>query len=413
MKKISRAGALLAVLLIVSFVTSARAETLVALLSDKSLNYFDSAAPGAWSRTIPLTGIPAAESVQAFDYLTDGVLALMTREGLQLRIYTVNKNTGAATWTGTTFTMTSTNSVAFDAFGSQVRPSNIVLLTEADSMARFGFNSGSGPVTVAYDSVTNDGDAADPWAGFNPNIVALGSTNASPGATAAVLYGIDGNQNTLVKITWDTGSIDTVALLRTEGGFGVDVNIRCGFDISGVTGTAYLATGGGATTTLYRVDLDNGFATSVGNIGPANVPAGVVVTDIAVLPPTSLANIATRSRVGTNEESMIAGFITVGGQPSRLLVRAIGPSLGPLGVNNFLPDPVLTVFDSNGVQIATNDNWKSSQQSEIFNTGLAPGNDLEAAVVGVAPAGAYTAIVTDKNGAIGVGLVEIYKLPDL
>jgi hypothetical protein len=80
-------------------------------------------------------------------------------------------------------------------------------------------------------------------------------------------------------------------------------------------------------------------------------------------------------------------------------------------VPNSLADPVLTIFDGNGVQIATNDNWTSHQRTDITLTELAPKNELEAAYVAWFPAGSYTAILTGKNGGTGVGLVEVYRLP--
>jgi hypothetical protein len=69
------------------------------------------------------------------------------------------------------------------------------------------------------------------------------------------------------------------------------------------------------------------------------------------------------------------------------------------------------VNDANGV-IATNDNWKSDQQSGINSTGLPPTNDLEAAYLGNFAPGAYTAILRDANNATGVGVIEVYKLSD-
>ena len=90
------------------------------------------------------------------------------------------------------------------------------------------------------------------------------------------------------------------------------------------------------------------------------------------------------------------------------MVRALGPSLVPLGVNNALPDPVVTLYDSNANVIAANDNSKESQESVIGNTGLQPPNDLDAAILARLAAGNYNAIVTDKNGGTGVALVEVY-----
>ena len=59
--------------------------------------------------------------------------------------------------------------------------------------------------------------------------------------------------------------------------------------------------------------------------------------------------------------------------------------------------------------IATNDNW-TSNRAAIEATGLQPSKDLESAIVATLDPGAYTAIVSGKNGSTGVGLVEAYDL---
>ena len=60
--------------------------------------------------------------------------------------------------------------------------------------------------------------------------------------------------------------------------------------------------------------------------------------------------------------------------------------------------------------MASNDNWKNTQQAQIQATGFAPPNDLESAIYATLPNGNYTAILTGKNGETGVGLVEVYKV---
>jgi len=107
---------------------------------------------------------------------------------------------------------------------------------------------------------------------------------------------------------------------------------------------------------------------------------------------------------------MIGGFILGGGNgSSRIVIRAIGPSLAAAGVTNPLPDPVLEVHDRNGNLVASNDDWKSSQ-SEIEATGLAPANDAESAVALTLQSGNYTAILSGKERSSGTALVEIYNL---
>ncbi len=123
-----------------------------------------------------------------------------------------------------------------------------------------------------------------------------------------------------------------------------------------------------------------------------------------------LSNISTRGKVGTGDNVMIGGFIIGGNEPAQLLIRAIGPSLGTQGIAFPLADPVLEIHDSTGNLISTNDNWRSAQSKEIIATGLAPTEDLEAAIFATLQPGSYTAIVRGQNNTGGVGLVEVYNL---
>ena len=125
-----------------------------------------------------------------------------------------------------------------------------------------------------------------------------------------------------------------------------------------------------------------------------------------------LANISTRGFVDTGSNVMIAGFIIASssGGSSQVILRALGPSLGDFGIADPLADPVLDLYDANGMLIASSDSWQSDQEAEIIATGLQPLNDAEAAILITLAPGAYTAIESGKNGGTGVGLVEVYNL---
>jgi hypothetical protein len=113
-------------------------------------------------------------------------------------------------------------------------------------------------------------------------------------------------------------------------------------------------------------------------------------------------------KVQAGDNVSIGGFIITGSANKTVLIRGIGPSL-PATILGRLADPTLELHGPNNLLI-TNDNWKDTQQTEIQNSGLAPGDDLESAIFTTLAPGAYTAIVKDKNGTTGVGLVEIYDL---
>ena len=126
-----------------------------------------------------------------------------------------------------------------------------------------------------------------------------------------------------------------------------------------------------------------------------------------------LGNISTRLRVQAGDNALIGGFIITGFQDKKILLRAIGPSLSQFFTGT-LANPRLELFQGNTL-LASNNDWKETQQSEIEATTIPPANDLESAIVTTLPANnnGYTAIVRGVNDGTGVGLVEIYDLDTL
>lgn len=130
--------------------------------------------------------------------------------------------------------------------------------------------------------------------------------------------------------------------------------------------------------------------------------------------PARFLNISTRLRVQTDDQVGIGGFIINNSDPKRILLRAIGPSLNVNGtpVAGRLDDPMLELHDKNGALITSNDNWKDSdQRAEIEQSGLAPAEDRESAILRVlGPDLPFTAVIRGKNNSSGVGLVEAYDI---
>ncbi len=121
----------------------------------------------------------------------------------------------------------------------------------------------------------------------------------------------------------------------------------------------------------------------------------------------SIQNISTRGRVDVGESVLIGGTIVLGSNSQDVIVRALGPSLPVYGA---LVDPVLELYDENGVLLRSNDNWRSDQQAEIEATMLQPTVDTEAAIVATLLPAPYTAVVRGANDGVGLALVEIYGL---
>jgi N-acetylmuramoyl-L-alanine amidase len=151
--------------------------------------------------------------------------------------------------------------------------------------------------------------------------------------------------------------------------------------------------------------------------------AGAVVS-FSTLASTStglVANVSTRLPVGMGDDALIEGFIVQGpaGSTKRIMIRALGPTLGAFGIGDPLPDPTLDIFDGNNVKVATNDDWTNTQlggliagdqSAEIAASGLGPGNELESAIIANLTPGNFTAVVRGWGNTVGSGLVDAYDL---
>jgi PKD repeat protein len=138
---------------------------------------------------------------------------------------------------------------------------------------------------------------------------------------------------------------------------------------------------------------------------------------VAIEVNAALRNLSTRGFVQTDDNVLIAGFIVNGTEPRQILLRGIGPSTKVNGqpVPGAMQDPTIELHDANGV-IATNDNWKindqtgQSQQAAIQNTGAAPSDDRESAIVRTLNPGNYTVVLRGKANSTGVAVVEAFDL---
>jgi plastocyanin/uncharacterized protein YggT (Ycf19 family) len=221
-----------------------------------------------------------------------------------------------------------------------------------------------------------------------------------------------------VKWTWDSdfhstksGSPGMPNNLWDSGIHNAGATFTRTFNTAG-TFPYYCITHGGCCGMVGTVMVVN--ASPTPNPTPTPTPSGT--------PTSILANISTRSFVQTNDNVMIGGFIVQGSQPKRVIIRAIGPELTQFGVPNVLANPTLELHNGAGGLIGFNDDWQSTviggvithdQMQEILNSGRAPTDMRESAIIADLPAGNYTAIVRGLSSTTGVALVEVYDLsPD-
>jgi hypothetical protein len=140
--------------------------------------------------------------------------------------------------------------------------------------------------------------------------------------------------------------------------------------------------------------------------------SGMALIDVNEAGPSSsrLTQMSSRGHVQTGDAVLTGGF-TVSGSDTRVLLRAIGPTLSKRRIANPLADTTLELRDANGVLLEANDDWRSDNEQAIRATGLAPRDDRESAILRTITSGVYTAIVRGKGDKTGIALVEVYRLP--
>jgi hypothetical protein len=147
-------------------------------------------------------------------------------------------------------------------------------------------------------------------------------------------------------------------------------------------------------------------------------------------PATRLINISARADVQSGGNILIAGFVVVAGPSGAdetVLIRGIGPALLTFNVPGVLASPVLTLLDSSGAVIASNQGWTSNSSlgpssakagvetataatmAKVGAFALASGS-ADSAMTVTLPPGSYTAQVAGTGAATGVGLVEVYEV---
>lgn len=170
------------------------------------------------------------------------------------------------------------------------------------------------------------------------------------------------------------------------------------------------------------VGNDNDFITTNGFQDGASYAAAfdndtmVLVYRITI--PTRVVNFSSRAQTGAGAAGHVLGFVVSGAKPKTLLIRGVGPGLTLFGLTGAIPDPTLTVFNSAGRPLFTNDNWADgSDAADVRAAALRSGafvlaeKSKDAALLATLDPGAYTAQVNDVTNATGISLIEVFELP--
>lgn len=134
------------------------------------------------------------------------------------------------------------------------------------------------------------------------------------------------------------------------------------------------------------------------------------------LPEARLVNLSARGYVSEGQGVLIGGFTVVGDSPMRLLIRGIGPGLESKGVAQSLEDPRITLFDSEGIALASSDDWQESGEGATIESSSAEAGAFglayeskDASLIAIVPPGLYTVVLDSSDGLSGIGLLEIYE----
>jgi predicted outer membrane repeat protein len=313
-------------------------------------------------------------------------------------------STGTATLTNVTL---NDNYLNFFGGGGGIYSSGTLTLTNSTLSRNAGWNGGGiyqSAGTATLTNVTLYGNYFGPASGTGSIHHAAGTLNV---------------KNTIILGSGDScyGSVG--------GSFNLSNDGTCGFgpgrDNVTNLNLGPLANNGGLTMTHLpqsgSAAIDNGTTSGA----PARDQRGYVragpAPDVGAVEfggtlPHSLGNISTRALTQTGNNVLIGGLIVSGSGPKKVILRALGPTLGqpPFNVPGALQDPVLELYNSSGL-ITSNDNWGSaSNAAAISASGYAPPNSKESAILTDLNPGNYTAIVRGANNTTGVALVEGYDL---
>ncbi|MGH8016688.1 MAG: carbohydrate-binding protein [Opitutaceae bacterium] len=161
----------------------------------------------------------------------------------------------------------------------------------------------------------------------------------------------------------------------------------------------------GSYTYWIRALSSDGSVVSSGTVGA-----------VWTAPLARLVNISTRGRVAAGEP-MIAGFVVDGDASRRVLLRAIGPSLAPLGVSDVAREPAIRLMDRQVELKDMREGWGSSGDASQIQSAMTEAGAFaldvqsrDAAFVMDLEPGHYTAVVDTADGVAGNALVEVYAL---
>lgn len=132
----------------------------------------------------------------------------------------------------------------------------------------------------------------------------------------------------------------------------------------------------------------------------------------------ALANLSARAALGAGATRVIAGFVIAGSRPKTVLLRAVGQALQRFGAMRTASDPNLVLYNAGGVAVASSNDWNADAQAASIRIYAArvgafalDEDSKDAAMLITLSPDSYSVHVSDRSGAGGEVLVEIYDVP--
>lgn len=333
-----------------------------------------------------------------------------------ITVVAVSGSSGDRVYTGTFFGLNETGRFA--------------LLASGQTANFIGYSTAGGTKVYSYSGIPLDSAGGFSLTDSTGRVLLSGGVSD----TGATISRIDGNLTVLIgSVTSSAGSSVPAGLYsgNIAGKAASQISAIVGADgsimIYAADGTTRAAGSGSVTSTgaftnvaatsggvfTGRVDPASGFLTgslsgASGGSFSGGLASGVSFSD------GFLRNLSSRGRVGAGFDALTAGFYVAGNTPKQVMIRAIGPSLAAYGVSSPLSDPLLTVYNSQGVVVYSNNDWLGAPA--VVTASAAVGafpllsTSRDSVVLATLAPGAYTTQVTIATGGAGIGLVEIYDV---